>query len=50
MPTKPPPLLKEGAVAPDFNAATNGGGRVSLADFRGKPVVLFFYPRDDTPG
>ncbi len=42
--------LKEGDVAPGFSAATNGGGRVSLADFKGKDVVLYFYPKDDTPG
>jgi len=42
--------LKEGDVAPAFSAATGGGGRVSLADFKGKNVVLYFYPRDDTPG
>ena len=42
--------LKEGDVAPGFLAATNGGGRVSLADFKGKNVVLYFYPKDDTPG
>ncbi len=42
--------LKEGDVAPGFSAATNGGGRVSLADFKGKNVVLYFYPKDDTPG
>jgi len=42
--------LKAGDVAPDFSAMTNGGGRVALADFKGKNVVLFFYPRDDTPG
>src|ERR1017187_7803241 len=42
--------LKEGDVAPAFSAATNGGSRVSLADFEGKNVVLYFYPRDDTPG
>jgi thioredoxin-dependent peroxiredoxin len=42
--------LKEGDSAPDFSAATNGGGKVSLADFRGKNVVLYFYPKDDTPG
>jgi len=42
--------LKEGDLAPDFSAATNGGGRVSLFDFRGKHVVLYFYPRDNTPG
>lgn len=42
--------LKEGDVAPEFSAATNGGGNVSLADFRGKNVILYFYPKDDTPG
>jgi thioredoxin-dependent peroxiredoxin len=42
--------LKEGDVAPGFTAATNGRGKVSLADFKGKSVVLFFYPRDSTPG
>jgi len=42
--------LKEGDAAPAFAANTNGGGRVSLADYAGKPVILYFYPRDDTPG
>ena len=42
--------LKEGDVAPEFTASTNGGGKVSLSDFRGKNVILYFYPRDDTPG
>ena len=42
--------LKEGDEAPGFSAATNGGGNVSLADFKGKKVILYFYPRDDTPG
>jgi peroxiredoxin Q/BCP len=42
--------LKVGDAAPDFSAATNGGGKVSPADFKGKNVVLYFYPRDDTPG
>jgi peroxiredoxin Q/BCP len=42
--------LKEGDVAPAFAASTNGGGRVSLADLQGKSVILYFYPRDDTPG
>ena len=42
--------LKEGDKAPDFSAMTNDGGKVSLSDLKGKPVVLYFYPRDDTPG
>jgi peroxiredoxin Q/BCP len=42
--------LKEGDVAPEFSAATSGDGRVALADFKGKNVVLYFYPKDDTPG
>ena len=42
--------LKEGDAAPGFTAQTNGGGKVSLADFKGKNVILYFYPRDDTPG
>jgi thioredoxin-dependent peroxiredoxin len=42
--------LKEGNTAPDFSAATSGGGKVSLADFKGKNVILYFYPKDDTPG
>ena len=42
--------LKEGDVAPPIEAETGEGSRVSLADFKGKNVVLYFYPRDDTPG
>ena len=42
--------LKEGDKAPDFTATTTDGTRVSLSDFKGKNVVLYFYPRDDTPG
>ena len=42
--------LKEGDPAPGFAASTNGGGQVWLADFKGKNVILYFYPRDDTPG
>jgi len=42
--------LKAGDPAPEFFAAANGGGKISLADLRGKNVVLYFYPRDDTPG
>lgn len=42
--------LKEGDPAPPFTAKTNGGGTVSLGDFAGRHVVLYFYPKDDTPG
>src|ERR1700761_4119556 len=42
--------LKEGNTAPEFSAMTNGGKKVSLADFKGKNVILYFYPKDDTPG
>jgi peroxiredoxin Q/BCP len=42
--------LKPGDRAPAFTAATSGGGAVSLTDFAGKHVVLYFYPKDDTPG
>jgi thioredoxin-dependent peroxiredoxin len=42
--------LKEGDPAPDFTAPTNGGGAITLSKLRGKNVVLFFYPKDNTPG
>jgi len=42
--------LKEGDKAPNFTADTNSGGRISLSDFAGKNVILYFYPKDDTPG
>jgi len=42
--------LKEGDPAPAFTVETSGGGRVSLADYHGKNVILYFYPKDDTPG
>jgi len=37
-------------TAPGFTLPRDGGGNVALADLKGKPVVLFFYPKDDTPG
>src|SRR5919206_2086677 len=43
-------MVEEGQEAPDFDLLSDDGGRVSLSDFRGHPVVLYFYPRDDTPG
>ena len=42
--------LKEGDVAPKFTVATSGGGNISLADYKGQNVILYFYPKDDTPG
>jgi len=42
--------LKEGDKAPEFSVAASGGGTISLADFRGRNVILYFYPKDDTPG
>ena len=39
-----------GRIAPDFNLVTSGGGRVRLSDLKGKKVVVYFYPADDTPG
>jgi thioredoxin-dependent peroxiredoxin len=42
--------LKEGDKAPNFTSIDQNGKKVSLADFKGKKVVLYFYPKDDTPG
>ena len=44
------PQLQVGDIAPDFTTETDEGKRVSLSDYRGKRVVLYFYPADDTPG
>ncbi len=49
-PPTPSFSLQEGESAPDFNAPTDQGNVVSLADFRGQKLVLYFYPKDDTPG
>jgi peroxiredoxin Q/BCP len=43
-------MVREGEPAPDFTLASDAGEQLSLSDFRGKPVVLYFYPKDDTPG
>ena len=43
-------MLKEGMLAPNFSLADQFGNKVSLADFRGKKVVLYFYAKDNTPG
>tara|TARA_B100001093_G_scaffold479088_1_gene507798 strand:- start:41 stop:526 length:486 start_codon:yes stop_codon:yes gene_type:complete len=44
------PDLKEGDKAPDFTLPTDGGGEITLSSLKGKKVVLYFYPKDDTPG
>ncbi|MCH7481965.1 MAG: thioredoxin-dependent thiol peroxidase [Chloroflexi bacterium] len=43
-------MLEVGARAPDFTATTDTGEQISLSSLRGKKVVLYFYPRDNTPG
>jgi peroxiredoxin Q/BCP len=43
-------MLQEGDAAPDFTAKDQTGAIVKLSDFRGRRVVLYFYPKDDTPG
>ncbi len=43
-------MAQEGDMAPDFTLPRDGGGTVTLADLKGSKVVLYFYPRDDTPG
>ena len=42
--------LKEGQLAPDFTGVDQHGKTISLSDFKGKKVVLYFYPKDNTPG
>jgi peroxiredoxin Q/BCP len=43
-------VVEEGQEAPDFELTSDTGERVRLSELRGQPVVLYFYPRDDTPG
>ncbi|EKP94491.1 thioredoxin-dependent thiol peroxidase [Thermaerobacter subterraneus] len=43
-------MVKVGEQAPDFTAVNDRGETVRLSDFRGRKVVLYFYPKDDTPG
>jgi thioredoxin-dependent peroxiredoxin len=43
-------VVEEGAPAPDFELTSDEGDTVTLSALRGKPVVLYFYPKDDTPG
>jgi peroxiredoxin Q/BCP len=49
-PAPAPPLLAVGSPAPDFSAVAHDGQKVELAKLKGKYVVLYFYPMDDTPG
>jgi thioredoxin-dependent peroxiredoxin len=44
------PELNVGDAAPDFDLPTDGGGRITLAELKGAPLVLYFYPKDDTSG
>jgi peroxiredoxin Q/BCP len=46
----PMAMVKEGKAAPDFTLPSSAGGEVSLKGLKGKTVVLYFYPKDDTPG
>jgi peroxiredoxin Q/BCP len=43
-------MVEEGKPAPDFTLASDTGERIQLSSLRGRPVVLYFYPKDDTPG
>ena len=43
-------MIEEGKPAPDFELQSDSGDTVKLSELRGKPVVLYFYPKDDTPG
>src|SRR5438045_6071603 len=43
-------VVEEGSPAPDFELQSDSGETVKLSDLKGKPVVLYFYPKDDTPG
>jgi thioredoxin-dependent peroxiredoxin len=42
--------IEAGQTAPDFTLAADDGGKIKLSKLKGKPVVLYFYPKDDTPG
>jgi peroxiredoxin Q/BCP len=43
-------MVVEGELAPDFTLTSDSGKEVTLSSFQGRPVVLYFYPKDDTPG
>jgi hypothetical protein len=47
---KPTAPLEAGVEAPDFEAVAHNGATVKLSAMRGKPIVLYFYPKDETPG
>ncbi len=42
--------LKPGQKAPDFTVSTDAGQKLKISDFKGRKIVLYFYPKDDTPG
>ena len=44
------PIPQEGNKAPDFNLPASTGGKIALKDLKGKNIVVYFYPKDDTPG
>ncbi len=50
MPSAPKPMPTESAKAPAIDLKSADGNRVKLSDFNGRPVVVYFYPKDDTPG
>jgi thioredoxin-dependent peroxiredoxin len=43
-------MPKQGAAAPAFSTTDDAGNKVKLADYKGRWLVMFFYPKDDTPG
>ncbi len=43
-------MVEEGKPAPDFALTSDSGETVTLSSFRGRPIILYFYPKDDTPG
>ena len=49
-PAQAPQLLAAGTPAPDFTVQAHDGSTIQMSELRGKPVVLYFYPKDDTPG
>ncbi len=43
-------MLEVGSKAPDFTLQNQNGDKISLSDYRGKNIILYFYPKDNTPG